>query len=329
MSWTEKRKVVSVLGQEISCVFDDALGDTVDILKRTEDCRFSPDGSRLVIAGFAESAIFVFDFMAGTELRITGVHQVTTGTLSAPHGIDFITASEIAIANRTGNIDIIRLPDAKPGRHVVQVTPLASLSRASAWHKIKSPGSVAVSADNPDGYHIYACNNYADCISRHDLKIGPANQHRSVRNRIVARDYLSTPDGIALSPDRKIAAISNHDENEILLFDVGDKFTLRGRLAGTDYPHGLRFTADGQYLIVADAGQPFIHVYAMQDDWSGDINPIRSVRVMDDKTYLRGRVNPAEGGLKGVDIHPTLGLLAVTCEFLPLTFFSLSDILTS
>ena len=100
-----------------------------------------------------------------------------------------------------------------------------------------------------------------------------------------------------------------------------------GKLHQIDYPHGLRFLPGGTQLIVADAGQPFVHVFRTDCGWQGDHYPVRSVRVMDDETYLKGRPNPQEGGIKGIDIDLSRRLVATTCEMQTLNVFSLDDVL--
>ena len=49
--------------------------------------------------------------------------------------------------------------------------------------------------------------------------------------------------------------------------------------------------------------------------------------MLDDETFARGRSNPEEGGIKGLDIDRTSSVVAVTCEELPLAFFPLASIL--
>jgi hypothetical protein len=92
----------------------------------------------------------------------------------------------------------------------------------------------------------------------------------------------------------------------------------------------VRFTADGQFILVADAGSPHVRIY--QSDhlgWRGVRDPILSVKVLDDDDFLRGRNNIEEGGPKGLDINNDAGIFVTTCETQPLAFFDLSSILES
>ncbi len=104
--------------------------------------------------------------------------------------------------------------------------------------------------------------------------------------------------------------------------------TLLARLKRADYPHGLRFTPDGAQIVVADAGRPHLLVFDRDDaGWRDMARPTRTVQVMDHGTYLRGRNNPQEGGNKGLDPDPRRGVLVVTSEHQPLSFFRLDQVL--
>jgi hypothetical protein len=79
---------------------------------------------------------------------------------------------------------------------------------------------------------------------------------------------------------------------------------------------------------VAAAAAPYVHVFQSDDgDWSGLRNPARTVRVLDETTFLRGRNNAKEGGPKGIDVDQTMRVLAATCEQQTLSFFDLQEML--
>ena len=102
----------------------------------------------------------------------------------------------------------------------------------------------------------------------------------------------------------------------------------RGVLLGTEYPHGIRFTGDGRFIVVADAGAPVVNAYrAEDDDWSGSRDFVVTTQIMSEETFLRGRINPEEGGPKGIDIDRGMNVLAVTSECKPLAFFDLPVVL--
>jgi hypothetical protein len=90
----------------------------------------------------------------------------------------------------------------------------------------------------------------------------------------------------------------------------------------------MQFTSDGRFVLVADGGAPYVHIYEKnRSTWRGVHNPIKSVKVMNDEDFLRGRSNAHEGGPKGIDVDNGMNVLAVTCERRPLAFFDLKAIL--
>src|SRR5581483_7714159 len=144
---------------------------------------------------------------------------------------------------------------------------------------------------------------------------------------VIARRWLDLPDGLALSHDGRWLAISNHNSHSVLVYGYpisGDGADPVAILRGALYPHGLRFTADDRYLLVADAGGPYAHAFASPPEgWQGARYADGRIRVMDDETFRRGQYTSREGGPKGVDLHPAANVLAVTAECLPLAFFDL------
>jgi hypothetical protein len=103
---------------------------------------------------------------------------------------------------------------------------------------------------------------------------------------------------------------------------IGPASEPNGVLTGANYPHGLRFSADDRHVFVADAGLPFLHVFASVDgDWSGTRQPSHSSRVMSDVQFVRGKYNPQEGGPKGLDLIHEDGVVVITSEHQSLAFF--------
>jgi DNA-binding beta-propeller fold protein YncE len=177
------------------------------------------------------------------------------------------------------------------------------------------------------GVSVLVCNNYIHRVTRHVLE--PEAGYRVKRNQVFLRRGLKIPDGVTVSSDGQWIAISSHHTNDVKVFStsarLGRLAKAVGILKNANFPHGLRFTADGRYLLVADAGSPVVHVYVRGETWAGTREPVRSAVVLDDKTFARGRENVEEGGPKGIDIDPTGTVVAVTCDTQPLAFYALAD----
>jgi DNA-binding beta-propeller fold protein YncE len=142
---------------------------------------------------------------------------------------------------------------------------------------------------------------------------------------------IGEPDGVAISPDGRWLAVSAHGMRAVFVYDRRTPITPatapRAILRGPMYPHGVCFTPDGEMILVADAGRPMAHAFARRGEtWSGIRHTDLAIRVMDDDTYLRGHVNPQEGGPKGIDVDPTGSVVVTTCRHLPLAAFDVGAI---
>lgn len=301
---------------------------------RTEDITFSADGTRLAIAGFGTDSVAVLDVRVDDKpgqpaVSISGLTQLWSPALRAPHGVAFLGDRALVVANREGEAPIFELPAPVAGIRDIDAHEVTAIGRGGEAALV-SPGSVRAMALAADVYEVLVCDNAANAVTRHlvDVRDGI----RVVAETVLARAGLAIPDSLASSPDGRWLAVSNHDTHSVYVFASAGRLTPEhdavGQLHNVTYPHGLVFTADGQHVIVADAGAPFLHVYARGDaDWTGRRNPVRSIRVMDDKTFLRGRYNIQEGGPKGLDIDATSSVVAVSSEHQALAFFDLADVL--
>ena len=90
---------------------------------------------------------------------------------------------------------------------------------------------------------------------------------RCLSESVLLSKDLDIPDGIAQSADGQWIAVSNHNEhtvrvyrNSISLSSSSEPNAILGRI---NYPHGLRFSACGQYILIADAGLPFVHIFTI------------------------------------------------------------------
>jgi hypothetical protein len=303
-------------------------------LGRTEDVKFSPSSTRLAIAGFAKNKILVVEVAivasrTGKSVELTDCLEVRSPSLRAPHGLSFIDDETLVVANRFGMVPILSVPPRASGEGRVSVPPLGYI-RGSAVHRLESPGSVCVVPIEHDLYEVLICENYVHCVTRHVLDGRAAFRVRS--NEVLLRKALSIPDGVAVNHDRRWISISNHNSHSVLLFENTPRLNRRseplGVLSGVDYPHGVFFSPDDRFVFVADAGTPNVRIYAKDgDSWQGLHYPVKSVRVMDDETFLRGRNNPEEGGPKGIDVDRDANVLVMTTTEHPLAFYDLRRLL--
>lgn len=308
----------------------EAIRAALATIGRTEDVTFSPDGKRLAVAGFLKNRILVIDVEASDAgVALTNHLMLESQSFSQPHGIAWIDNDTIIVANRSGEVPIVRVPAERPESHLSFVSPLQTL-RSDETDQLDTPGSLAIAPLSDELFEVLVCNNYSHFISRHLLQ---KRDFAVVSSEILVNRGLDIPDSIAVSRSARWLAISNHSDQSVYFYrnghglDVGTKPDAIAR--GITFPHGLRFTPDGRSLLVADAGTPFVHVFTSGNgEWSGTLHPSTSIPVLDDDTFKRGEVGPAEGGPKGIDVSRDGRLLVASCSEQPLAFFALERQLT-
>jgi hypothetical protein len=303
-------------------------------LGRTEDVRFSPNSRRLAIAAFNKSRIAVLDVTADRPggapgVLLTGGFEISSPAVSYPHGVDFLDDETIVVASRKGGVAIFRLP--VPGAEDCELSPLRFLAPGDG-SIVHTPGSVAVIPGENGICELLVCNNYADNVSRHRVDCNAG--YAIVESGILLGKWLNLPDGVCVSRDGRWIAISNHNTHGVLIYErsafLDEGSSPVGVLRGASFPHGMRFSADGRYLFLADAGAPFVHVYACGDlGWHGTRMPSASIRTMAGGTFRLGRKNPQEGGPKGIDFDQTMSVLVTTCEHQTLQFLDAAVVLAA
>ena len=316
-----------------------AVQTALESMGRTEDVRCAPDGSYIAVLGFAHERILLFQIAWGkagdqTGLTLTAHLDVRSDNFAYPHGLDFADMRTVLVANRRGKGEVFHLPDPLPWGETVVLSSKATIERVGFRKPVRSPGSVAVQEVNGDRIGLLLCNNYAHRVTRHVLRRSSAGGETGfevIENAVALEKGLKIPDGVSHCKATGAVAISNHVTHEVFLYPDAATLTKTTEpscvLERIDYPHGLRFTKDGRYLLVADAGQPYVLVFARGAGWAGRRAPVAHVRVMNDHDYLKGRYNPQEGGPKGLDLDPENRVMFVTSQFNPLAAFDLAEIL--
>lgn len=308
--------------------------DAISAIGRTEDIRFSPDHRRLAVAAILRAQIFVFDIEVqvttkGKQVHLSQVIELSSDHLLAPHGLDFIDDDTLVVANREGELCLFRLPP-RDGAAQGQLNLLKSFP--STDRELLGPGSVVASWRDGEHCELLVCRNFNHRISRH--AVVAANAYALSEEEVLLGRWLEIPDGICLDRERRWLAVSSHNTQSVLLYSYATALHAQSNpqavLRGASYPHGLRFSDDGRYLLLADAGAPYIHIYHQLDGhWQGVYDPSLSLRVMDDALFRSGNENPQEGGPKGIDVDCKAGILVTTCLTQPLAFFDLDQTLAS
>jgi hypothetical protein len=259
------------------------------------------------------------------RVRLTGVLELRSVDLAAPHGLDFFDDDTLLVANRSGGVSLVHLSQRGPGPEPVDGVQGRSMDLG--FSLLEEPGSILVTHADGAGAEVLVCNNLGHTVTRH--RLCSRSEPVAVASEVLLRRWLDVPDGLAVTADGRWLAVSNHTPQLVLLYergpDLGQDTDPVAILRGVAYPHGMRFSADGRVLFVADAGAPFIYAFARSGPtWQGVLQPALSLRVMSDETFWRGRHNPQEGGPKGLDLDRTGQVLAVTSDLQPLAFFDVA-----
>ncbi|MEO5845201.1 MAG: beta-propeller fold lactonase family protein [Caldimonas sp.] len=318
---------------EVQCTVSVAAGAALARLGRTEDVKFSPSNRRLAVAGFNQNRIAVFDIaMHGrgdkTQVALDGVVEIEATTLSGPHGLCFLDEDTLAVASREGSVEVFGIPAAGSATNGAATARQTIRGRPSC--PTRTPGSVAAVAIDRDTTELLVCNNYANSVTRHLLDRPRGFAARA--DELLLAEGLDVPDGICVSPDRRWIAISNHNTHSVLLYDrsrgLHPGSTPDGILRNVLCPHGVLFTPDQEFILVADAGARYVNVYRKDGPaWNGTRDPVRLFPALSDEVFLRGRLNPQEGGPKGIDISEDAKVLVATCDCQTLAFFDMNEVL--
>ncbi len=306
----------------------------IQTMGRTEDLVFSPSRRKMAIAAFEQNAIYLFSISMSAALPnprivITDVCAFTSRALQRPHGVDFLNEETLVVANRKKYVNIFELPPLGAERKQFRIKPLRIIKKHNG-SRLDSPGSIATYPCADGEHQLIICDNYSHVVTHARLD---ACRYFKVREHqvLLAKD-LEIPDGVEVSANRRWIAISNHVPGTILVYR-NDAALNRDSvpvavLHGMDCPHGIRFAEKDRKILCVDSATHYLHVYATDgEDWGGDYQPFRKIQMLDDETFQRGRYNVEEGGPKGLDLDETAGVMAMTCEHQPLSFYKLESLL--
>src|SRR5438128_5718994 len=278
--------------------------DAVAALGRTEAVKFSPNNCRLAVASFLRNKIAIFEIciaVSPRKITLTDVTEISSPYLREPHGIDFIDDEQIIVANRQGDATIFKLPSNGGNYELLPTEVIRS------GDVLTTPGAVSINRKGQGFCEALICSTWGNTVTRHVLKLSERCSLES--SEVLLKKWLDIPDGVSIC--EPWIAISNHNAHSVYLYDSTVLLNQYSEPAGIlrcfRYPHGLQFTSDGRYMLVADVAAPYVHIY-MQDrfGWRGVRNPLHSMRVLSDEDFLRGRSTDGDGGPKGIDIDNSM-----------------------
>src|SRR6516162_8740868 len=281
--------VLSVLSRaimQISYKASQRAADVIAALGRTEDLKFSPSNKLLAIAGYEKNKIAVFHIEIaksahGTKITLTDAFEIYSKELNEPHGLDFLDEETIIVTNRSGDAIFLQLPFGGTVSNSFELAPLGVISSGSAG-PLSGPAAVSIFRMDQKLYEALICNNGSSNVTKHliDLSAGCSVK----RNEILLTKWLGVPDGISISKGGHWIAVSNHKMRGVFIYEytsLNASSEPDGILRYVFSPHGVRFTSDGEFIVVADGAAPYLHIYTKNgSSWRGVHNPIKSLRVL-------------------------------------------------
>ena len=278
-------------------------------LGRTEDIKFSPNNRRLAVLSFLNNKIAIFEVCISAsdysrKIVMSDAFEISSAHLRRPHGVDFIDDEKIVVANREGDVVVFELPSGGGGRNY-ELLPSELIRSGDV---LNTPGSIALTAKDKGRYEALVCNNFSNQVTRHMIDF---RQGYSTTSEILLKKWLSIPDGVAVSENW--IAVSNTRCHNVLMYENNGSLSEfsdpDGVLRCVRYPHGLRFTTDSRFLLVADAGAPYVHIYRRDaSGWRGVRKPLKSYQVLGDEDFSRGQTTVYDGGPKGIDVDNSMSI---------------------
>lgn len=319
---------------------------------RTEDVRFSPSGRRLaMVATNGCLLLFAVDVEA-RPIRVMPEVEFRSPSLLISHGVEFLSEDVVVVANRNGKLVFFKIPASYEWQDGYEIEPMLEVlsplfGQTGTTRKLRErdlfcgPGSVRLW----NGI-LYVTCNYMNTVSTFDCHFDEGGLHVTERE-VVAHEGLSVVDGIAISLDGSLMALSDHDHHRVAVYrriedtrkaNTGEtmrgKFELACSLTDFDmhFPHGLRFDNKGEVLFAVDAGGRFIHIFETANNWQTDMRhcTLKTFGVdlhAFDKSQqaVSDEHRSLEGGGKGLDIDPSGRVLVVTCRNQSLRFFEIEN----
>jgi DNA-binding beta-propeller fold protein YncE len=299
-----------------------------------EDVSFSPDNRRLALAGCYQNSISIADVEVAMDrgrphVTLTNLIEFSSPCLKEPHGVAFLDDDTIVVANRLGDVNLLRLPS-DAAAHQREELPPVDLRPGSGFEFLNVPGSIEVARGVDGTIEVLVANNSGDTITTQTLDSDPIGVSSS---NVLLRRGMDFPDGLAVSADGAWIAVSNRDAHSVMVYQRSSSLQEDSKpnciLRGVRYPHGVCFSPDGRHLFVAGTGGPHVHVFAQDAQmWRGVQYPVVSVRVMEEDVFRQHpRFDQGDGGAKGIDLDRDGRVLAVTSVYQPLAFFDAAAIL--
>jgi WD40 repeat protein len=270
----------------------------VSKIGRVEAVRVSPDLKKIAYASFDSNQIVVFNF--NIKHKSIFVHECiyVECELKQPHDFAWINNSTIVVANRNGPAIILSTPNEfKKTQFILKIE-----------HEICNKTNAVCVLEIKNGWRLFFCSVF-HYISYVDIDINFNIKEKG----IYFKKNIKVPDGVAINKAKTKIAITSALTNKIIICDLQNpNNTIE---LDSIRPHGLDFISDD--VIVSSGGNdPYLNFWNLNKK-----NKFKLMALSKKQFSLRG--NETEGGIKGINFCPDLGVLFATCPNAPFLAFNI------
>lgn len=299
---------------------------------RPEGVAFSHDGALVAVAESEAGRVAIYRRRGGAGVYETTPSAVLEGAASGlayPHDVDFSADDRVlVVANREP--PSLRFFVRRPGSGSA-FDPRPSLTIAGPRSKLRFTDAVAFVP--PHGRFVAAASGSKSSVAFHRRRwwstrarprfaVAPTARLRGPAARI------TFPDGLAFSSDGTLLAVTNHGAHSVTLYARGRRecdfgpapvAEISGESAQLRFPHSVAFAPGDRTLAVSNGGGRHVAVFRRDGPdlgaWSS--KPAFVLEACEPRRYeVTVRVNPQEGGSKGIAFGP--GCFAFGCADLGL-----------
>ncbi len=243
--------------------------------------RFNDDGSKLFVSGAEDECVYVYGHRAGyltLDSKLQIVDPKEKFVVSAIAGFDSskkllvcgmmasqLLAVDVVTSNKLAKLEfpagsfpfeVVVAPNKKRamvslwGKSSVAVVDLDSMTVAGEWAVRSHPTEMIFIDDGK--YLLVGC---ADDNSVVLLETDTGTLKEVIHTSLFAtRKNGSTPNSLSVSPDQNVLIVANADNNNIAMFDIRERGKSKslGFIPVGWYPTSVRFSADGQTILVTN-----------------------------------------------------------------------------
>jgi len=309
----------------------------INSMGATEDLCINSDYSQLAVAGFCDHKIYLFSLEIQLQkgvpkVSIDNPQVITSDCFNEPHGLKFIQDRYLLVGNRRGAVNLLKLPQRLEGVTEYKLDTILTLE-GDKHLSVNSPGSLDCHRVKDDLYRVFVCNNYTNVVTCHEIQI--CEDICLKKQGALIKQGLDLPDGIAIDPRQEWVATSNHNTGTAQLHKLDTSLSPLTEpscvLQGMVCPHGLNFSQNSQQLFVTDSATQYLNIYQKpkKRGWPATMKPCKTIKVMNEETYQKGRFNIQEGGVKAIDFDHANGVAILTSTHTGLKFYLLDDLLNA